>query len=156
TLATFTGTPVPCSGLGGLPAGAPAPPQCSRVGAPKDPGCSDTTCGNPVNPGTGNKFQAETDLQEPSTASLTFVRYYNRGMEAYDGRLGGHWQHAYTRRILTDAGTHATYYQADGKQLLFTLQGSTWTSDADVADILTEFKDSNQIPTGWTLRRSAN
>jgi YD repeat-containing protein len=156
TLATFQGTPVSCTGLGLLPAGAPTPPQCSRVGSPKDAGPPCPACGNPVNPGTGNKFQAETDLQEPGAGSLSLTRYYNSALEAYDGRLGGHWQHTYTRRLLTDAGTHATYYQADGKQLVFTLQTGAWVGDADVPDILTEFKDSNQIPTGWTLRRAAN
>src|SRR5215831_6257050 len=149
--AVFLGDSVTCPSLAGLPLGAPPPPQCFRVGSPKNPGpppcpcpnvgprpclCLKTgkngaplcPCGNPINAGTGNKFQAETDLQEPGAGSLSFERYYNSGMEAYDGRLGGHWQHTYSRRILTDGGTHATYYQADGKQLVFTLQGSTWTS----------------------------
>jgi YD repeat-containing protein len=36
------------------------------------------------------------------------------------------------------------------------LQAGVWSPDADVADVLTEFKDSNQIRTGWTLRRAAN
>jgi len=156
TVPEFQGIAIACtpSGLGQLPAGAPSPPQCFRVGSPKNAGCSDAACGNRVNPRTGNRFQAETDLQKPGAGSLRFERYYNSAVEAVDGRLGGYWQHTYTSRILIN-GTKATYYRNDGKQLGFTLQGGVWTGDAGVADILSEIKDPNQIRTGWTLRRAA-
>src|SRR5262249_25787759 len=56
----FSGIPVGCTQLNQPPAGAPPPPQCFRVGSPKDAGCCGTPptpvpgVGNPINPGTGN------------------------------------------------------------------------------------------------------
>ena len=35
------------------------------------------TCGNPITPGTGNKFQQEVDYRGSGSYPLTFIRYYN-------------------------------------------------------------------------------
>jgi RHS repeat-associated protein len=122
-----------------------------RLSTPKNAACPSPSCGNPVHPGTGNKFQAETDYRTPTGDQLSLVRYYNSGRPAYDRVLGGQWQHTYTSRVLIDAAqTQATYYRNDGKQFIFTLQSGNWLSDADVSDRLTELKDENQRRTGWT------
>jgi len=84
---------------------------------------------------------------------VKFVRYYNGSHPAYDRALGGYWLHTYTSRIVINgAANKAVYYRNDGKQLVFNLQSGVWTGDADVADSLTEFKDSNLRRTGWKLR----
>ena len=153
-----------CQQVAGFPAGTPEPPQCVSDVPPKGGGCTEgsggssggddgTWCGNPINAGTGNKFQVETDLSPVGANSVRFVRYYNSGRAAYDGTLGGIWQHTYTRRILINAtGDAATYYRNDGRQLVFHLQAGAWTSDADVADRLTELTDSNLRRIGWQYR----
>jgi len=116
-------------------------------------GSDGTWCGNPVNAGTGNKLQSETDLTAAGANSVRLVRYYNSGRPALDRALGGYWLHTYTRRILTNAAANrATYYRSDGKQLVFTLQSGIWTGDADVADRLTELRDPNLGRNGWKLR----
>jgi len=132
-----------------FPPTAPAPPICShpcpggQVGpdgfcrdtSPKNGGGPPPDCcsGNPVNTGTGNKFQAESDLAARGPGSLSLVRYYNSGRPAYDRALGGYWLHTYTSRIAVNGAAKATYYRNDGKQLVFNLQSGVWTGDADVA-----------------------
>jgi len=148
----------------------PTTPQCISNVPPKEGGCgcceSDGSggggggggdggsfCGNPINAGTGNKFQLETDLSPVGTNSVRFVRYYNSEHAAYDGTLGGMWQHTYTRAILINgAATDLIYYRNDAKQLAFHSQGGVWTSDADIADRLVELTNSNSLRIGWQLR----
>jgi YD repeat-containing protein len=120
-----------------------------RLSSPKNAGPPCPKCGNPVNPGTGNKFQAETDLASPG-GQLAFVRYYNSGVPAHDSRLGGFWLHTYNSRILVDAPAGpASAYRSDGRQLVFTLQGPNWIGQADIADSLTELKNAQGTTTGW-------
>jgi YD repeat-containing protein len=84
---------------------------------------------------------------------IGLVRYYNSGRPAFDKVFGGFWRHSYHRRILISAPpTLATYYRNDGKEFRFTLQGSSWITDADVSDALTELKDAQGQRTGWTVR----
>jgi YD repeat-containing protein len=83
---------------------------------------------------------------------LSFVRYYNSLIPAYDRTFAGYWQHTYTRRIVVNASANnVTYYRNDGKQLVFNLVSGVWTSDADVADRLIALTDSNGQKT-WQLR----
>jgi YD repeat-containing protein len=124
-----------------------------RVSTPKNPGPPCPRCANPVHPGTGNKFQAESDLAPVAGGQIRLVRYYNSGRPAFDKVFGGFWRHSYHRRILISAPpTLATYYRNDGKEFRFTLQDSSWITDADVSDALTEFKDAQGQRTGWTVR----
>lgn len=41
-------------------------------------------CGNPINPGTGNKYEKETDYVGPGIYPLTFVRHYNSARRIKD------------------------------------------------------------------------
>jgi YD repeat-containing protein len=123
-----------------------------RLSTPKNAGKPCPECGNPVHPGTGNKFQAEIDLAA-GAGQLGLVRTYNSGRPAFNNVLGGFWLHTYNSRILIGApATQATAYRNDGRQFLFTLQGSSWTADADVADTLTELKNTSGVRTGWRYR----
>ena len=154
----FTPTFVGCSGYPTASGFPPRPPCPANSG--KNGGCDSaggggsggSWCGNPVNIGTGNKFQVEADLAPVGANGLGFVRYYNSLLPAYDRTLGGYWQHIYTRRIVVNvAANRATYYRNDGKQLVFNLVSGVWTSDADVADRLVAPTDANGQRT-WQLR----
>jgi YD repeat-containing protein len=153
-----------CESFAFFPPAYPKPPLCPlncpadqkdpetglcRLSTPKNAGRPCPECGNPVNPGTGNKFQAERDLVSTG-GQLGFMRYYNSGVPAYDNALGGFWLHSYSSRILVGApATQASVYRSDGRQLVFTLDGPNWIGPADVADRLTELKNAQGIRTGW-------
>jgi YD repeat-containing protein len=164
----FTPTFVTCAGFP-TATGFPAPPPCP-TNSSKDGGCGSagggggdgggggagggggSWCGNPVKIGTGNKFQAETDLAPVGANGLSFIRYYNSLIPAYDQAFAGYWQHTYTRRIVVNAAANkVTYFRNDGQQLIFNLISGVWTSDADVPDRLFTLTDSNGQKT-WQVR----
>jgi RHS repeat-associated protein len=59
---------------------------CVRNGIdpPKNFGAPCPACGNPISPGTGNKFQRETDYAGTGEFPLVFERYYNSQMRVGD------------------------------------------------------------------------
>src|SRR6185436_18855164 len=88
-------------------------------------------CGNPVNIGTGNKFQQEKDFAEQGEGSLEFTRTYNSANPFGKGGIGPAWSHNWAR-LLFPVGTtemHAT--RGDGKDFKFVLAGGVWSPDAD-------------------------
>jgi YD repeat-containing protein len=125
--------------------------------SPKSNGGSNDDCakgntinfGNPINAGTGNKWQHETDL--PASAfNLGFDRYYNASTTANASSLGAGWSHAYTRSSTIQAsGTWVTIRRNDGKEYNFQLSAGGWVADADVPDRLEELKDSANVRIGW-------
>jgi len=128
-----------------------------RALSPKNSGEQCPTCGNPVNPATGNKFQAETDLAPGTLNGLSLTRYYNSGRAAPLTKVfGGYWQHNYSRKITPVAGDKAFYYSSDGKVLTFELVAGVWKPDADIADVLSEFKDGNGQRTSWQYAVARN
>jgi len=97
------------------------------------PLCS--SAGNPINIGTGNKYQPETDYQGAGDFPLVFERTYNSDAATVSERLGtgSGWRHSYERSIASTANSSlATAYRADGSAYDFTLVGSNWSSPADV------------------------
>lgn len=48
-------------------------------------GKSCPTCGNPINPGAGNKYQEETDYAAAGPSPLVMRRYYNSAMQPVTG-----------------------------------------------------------------------
>jgi len=113
------------------------------------------SCGNPVNPANGNKFQEEVDYAAPGSGQLVFVRYYNDGREAVNGVLGGFWSHSYNAKILASSSTTITYYHNNGRQSVFNLVSGNWAPTSDIADTLTELIDANQRRSGWRYRIAA-
>jgi YD repeat-containing protein len=105
--------------------------------------------GNPINAGTGNKWQHEIDV--PASAfSLGFDRYYNASTTANSSSLGAGWSHAYTRSSTVQYyGTWVTIQRNDGKEYNFSQSAGGWVADADVPDRLEELKDSAGVRTGW-------
>jgi YD repeat-containing protein len=111
------------------------------------------TCGvdvaNPINAGTGNKWQHETDLPVDAFG-LGFDRYYNASTTASPSPLGAGWRHAYTRSsTLQASGALVTIRRNDGKEYNYKLSAGLWIADADVPDRLEELKDSANVRTGW-------
>ena len=114
--------------------------------------CPDTKEGNPINIGTGNKYQVETDYQSPAVAGLTFRRYYNSQADGITKRLGVGWRADYWQRIIYFPEIDsAQVIRPDGKRYGFRLVGSTWTADADVVLKLDDITDTNGDITGWLL-----
>ncbi|TAK64768.1 DUF6531 domain-containing protein, partial [Methylobacter sp.] len=118
------------------------------------------TCGvdvnNPINAGTGNKWQHETDF--PGGAfGLSFDRYYNASTTANSSTLGAGWNHAYTRSgTVQSSGTWVKIRRNDGKEYNFQLSAGAWVTDADVPDRLEELKDSSNTRTGWRYTTADN
>jgi YD repeat-containing protein len=111
---------------------------------------------NPINAGTGNKWQHETDLSG-GPLGLAFDRYYNASTTASPSNLGAGWSHVYTRSsTLQASGTSVTIRRNDGKEYNFKLSAGLWVSDADVPDRLEELKDSAGVRTGWRYTTAAN
>ncbi|MFZ2405845.1 MAG: DUF6531 domain-containing protein, partial [Methylobacter sp.] len=111
---------------------------------------------NPINAGTGNKWQHETDL--PGGAfGLGFDRYYNASTTANPFNLGAGWSHAYTRSsTIQSTGTWVTIRRNDGKEYNFSQSAGGWVTDADVPDRLEELKDSANVRTGWRYTTADN
>lgn len=106
---------------------------------------------NPINSGTGNKFQYEVDYIGAGQYPLQMGRMYNSTGIPFLSSLGMNWQIAYDRSIVTNSnGTSlitATVKRADGKQYYFNqaigtatppLTTTTWTPDADVVGSLVQ------------------
>jgi len=109
-------------------------------------------CGDPINVATGNLFEQIVDYQTAGQNTLGFTRYYNSlgsGAPTYAVELGTNWRSTYDRYLRFTSGVSGTSgviaERADGQQLTFTLQGSTWTPDSDVDMTLTN------VGSTWTL-----
>ncbi|MFZ2404086.1 MAG: DUF6531 domain-containing protein, partial [Methylobacter sp.] len=123
---------------------------------PKSNGGTCIDQGNPINAGTGNKWQHETDF--PNGAfGLTFDRYYNASTTDKGSTLGAGWTHAYTRSSTVQSfGTWVTIRRNDGKEYNFQQSAGVWITDADVPDRLEELKDSANVRTGWHYTTADN
>jgi RHS repeat-associated protein len=101
------------------------------------PWCPDKA-GNPINLGTGNKFQQETDFEvKTSGPKLAFRRFYN-SQSTYDGPLGYGWTHNYNL-FIEDKPIRVIVWDADGRALYFKKQGGgNFTPGRLVYDTLTQ------------------
>ena len=70
----------------------------------KNNGCVKDTCavGNPINPGTGNKHQTETDYIGVGIFPIIFQRTYNSVETMQSGIVGRRWRHSYERKVYHD------------------------------------------------------
>jgi RHS repeat-associated protein len=131
--------------------------QCPLTGIDplKNSCCADggADCrGNPVNIGTGVKFQEETDILPFD--GIEFRRYYNsdripRPRQSFSGG----WRGTYDRTVAFTPGDSietAVVYRHDGRGFYFNRTGATWTSDSDVKLTLQQ-TTSGGSPTGWIV-----
>jgi YD repeat-containing protein len=100
--------------------------------------------GEPINIASGNMFYSVTDYKTAGQNTLDFTRYYNSRGNAL-AELGANWRSTYDRFIWFYSSGSIGVQRADGQTLTFTLNGSTWTPDSDVAYTLTNSGST------WTL-----
>ena len=136
------------------PNGVCLPPEANL---PKNSGstpCGTTPCGNPINPGTGNKYQIETDYTGNGPYPLTFARSYN-SLVPTNGNLGSHWRSSYSQSLIIDPNnTQVTAVRPNAREYIFTLNGAQWAPDPDVTGRLIELLDGSSIRIGWEYRTS--
>jgi YD repeat-containing protein len=137
---------------GGANPNRPVPQGCIvNVPPPENGGPPEPCCGNPVNWGTGNKYQADTDLPPAYPGSLSLTRYYNTGLPTpLTQDFSGYWQHTYNRRIQQTALDKVVHYTPEGRVRTYRLVSGAWVAPADVPDVLTEIVVSG-TRTGWRL-----
>ena len=151
-------TPSPPKNFSVAPS-APPPPIISNPGpVPTNQCATKPIVSNPINFGTGDKYQSETDYVGKS--GLMFTRYYHSSQFVSAANLGSQWRHNYDRRITVfeDTVTHAvnfvTVTRGDGQQYQFTLQNGVWTPESDIVDQLTPLTTGG-VSTGWQLATPA-
>ena len=110
------------------------PPNLGVPPGPEEP-CAQSG-GNPINFGTGNKFQQEVDFSVKTPGpELAFRRFYN-SQSTYNGPLGYGWTHNYNL-FIEDQGERVIVWDADGKALYFNKQGGgSFTAEPLVYDTL--------------------
>ena len=127
----------------------------SNSGLNKNLGTPKSTCptacdGNPINSGTGNKFQVETDFVGAPSTGLGLQRFYN-SQDPTSTAFGVNWRSTWHRSIRQLTGTTINVVLADGRVDTFTKNVSgVWASDPDVTSTLNAVM-SGITQTGWKL-----
>ena len=134
--------------------------MCANTSAAEEVAAQQTACTNPINSGTGNKYQPETDYAGGGLFPLRAERTYNSGgttpSAVQETVWGSQWRGSYDRAIAFNTNgviSTATVKREGGKQYYFNLSGTDWVSDADVVGTLTRLGvDANGNATGWTYK----
>ena len=121
-------------------------PSCQN----QNEGCASPGVGNPINLGTGNKFQPEVDYRTTGDGALEYVRYYN-SEHSGPSAAGLNWTHTWSRSIQRVATTEADAVRPDGRVYRFNQVGATWAGDPDNPETLV-----GSTATGWTLTTRSN
>jgi Domain of unknown function (DUF6531) len=97
-------------------AGGPGPNagDCPPEGQP--------TCGDPINPATGNVYETVTDFTTGGQNPLAIIRYYNSEVGVRGGSFRN-WLWTYDRS-LSISPTEVDAFRADGKDINFFPDGS--------------------------------
>jgi RHS repeat-associated protein len=93
--------------------------------------------GNPIDAGTGNKYQVETDFVGGAATGLSLTRYYNSAASTGSG-FGSNWLSTWHRGLsITGGGNTVAVTRADGRQDVFTYNGagSPYLADLDVTSV---------------------
>jgi RHS repeat-associated protein len=116
--------------------------------------CGCNTAGNPVNAGTGNKYEAQTDFVGAPNTGLELRRYYNSMATVAAGAFGANWSSTFQRSIsVVSAGSVVQANLADGRVETFTYTSGAYVGDPDVVDRLYPVPASG-TQTGWQLVRA--
>jgi RHS repeat-associated protein len=109
--------------------------------------------GDPIDVGSGNKFQSIVDYQSSGPNRLSFSRYYNSlnvSGASFVSLLGMNWSSTYDRYLdvasFGGVATLAVIQRANGKVVTFTPNGTNWITDSDVDIQLVQTS-----PTTWTV-----
>ena len=121
--------------------------------SPKNLGNPCPCDGNPINSGTGNKYQDETDFVGAASTGVELHRYYNSEDTTTTG-FGANWRSTWHRGLSFPNTTTIKSTRADGRVDSYT-QNSTglWVSDPDVNSQLTSVM-SGATQTGWQLTKA--
>lgn len=111
-------------------------------------------CTNPINTGTGNKYQREIDYVGSGAFPLRVERTYNSASTQVGGVLGAKWRSYYDRAIVLQKRTtfnKAVLKRGDGQIYNFTQAAgsSVWAADADVIGSLSRQVDALGNTSGW-------
>jgi RHS repeat-associated protein len=115
--------------------------------------------GDPINPGTGNKFESVEIYRGPGVFPLDFSVSYNSQngnssiLAPAELVMGARRVHSYLRiiRLESNAVTATAYaLRPDGKVLGFNRSGTSWIADSDVSDTLTASYAADGSIAGWT------
>jgi YD repeat-containing protein len=125
--------------------------HCANDQLTKDVGPCCNGKGDPINGGTGNKYQIEVDY--PRIGGLEFVRTYNSLIYGDATVLGFKWRHSWDRSIYSLSGLVAVVFRPDGKRFRYNppSSGTVWTPDPDVVDQLEKLGDGT-----WRLTTASN
>ncbi|MEQ1560351.1 MAG: RHS repeat-associated core domain-containing protein [Methyloglobulus sp.] len=118
-----------------------------------DPDCPKTCDGNPINAGTGNKFQIETDYVGSPHTGLEIRRYYN-SQNSTETTFGTGWRSSWQHSITSVSGGNTVQVnRADGRAETYakTANGS-WQADPDVTNELTVLTAASNQQTGWQIK----
>jgi RHS repeat-associated protein len=136
------------------PASGSSPTQNAELLGPQtcgDVGCTGASAaGEPIDIASGNMAYQFADYTTAGQNPLAFMRYYNSranasGIVTLAGTLGVNWRSTYDRYIQINSSSQVTAERASGRQYIFTLSGSTWSSNGDVDIKLTHSGST------WTL-----
>jgi RHS repeat-associated protein len=108
--------------------------------------CPMPCAGNPINTGTGNKFQVETDYIGGAATGISLQRFYNS-----QDSTGSKWQHTWNRGLAVSNSASIEAYREDGRVEKFVKNSAgAWLADPDVTNTLSAVMDgATQI--GWRL-----
>lgn len=115
----------------------------------KNLGATCNAVGNPINAGTGNKYQAQTDYQGSGLFPLQFTRHYNSQSEQA-GSIGYGWNALGTLQVVTP--DFVKVIRPDYKSFGFIHVNGSWVADADIAYRLSQSL-TGDVANGWDLFR---
>jgi RHS repeat-associated protein len=129
--------------------------ECITQDVSKNNGSSSADCtgaptcvGNPINVGTGSKYENEVDYISSDYFPIILSRYYNSA-DAGLSSLGISWRMSYSRVIATTTNPNSVEaIRDDGKTLSFTQSGGVWRPDGDVNSKLVKLASGWQYTTG--------
>jgi YD repeat-containing protein len=122
------------------------------------PRCPCQLRGDPVNPATGNKFEALKIYRGAGAFPLDFTISYNSqsGNSGSQLRnelvLGAHRVHSYLRTVRVASNSQSTsayVLRPDGKVLGFDKSGTNWVADRDVSDTLVASYANDGAISAW-------
>lgn len=103
--------------------------------------------GNPINLGTGNKFQIEPDFTVPSSPLLNFTRYYNSQYAFARGKaMGFRWRHSFDYFLEIRPGQGVALLRPDGSVRTF---GGSEDIGADSQGFIDYILDAQGGVTGY-------
>lgn len=109
--------------------------------------------GNPINPSNGNKLLHEVDYEPIVDGAIAIERFYNSD-GSRRGLFGANWRSNFDRSVRAGAAAQPVYvFRPDGRGISYSkIASGQWTSQASLAEPLTELLDSQGARSGWELR----